>query len=39
MEVAALFKVSVKAVDNWWAKRQADGRDALHVPPARPSRG
>ncbi|MFE3932465.1 hypothetical protein ACFXPJ_01305 [Streptomyces goshikiensis] len=26
-------------MDNWWAKRQADGRDALHVPPARPSRG
>ncbi|MFF4407348.1 helix-turn-helix domain-containing protein [Streptomyces sp. NPDC001404] len=29
VEVAALFKVSVKAVDNWWAKRQAGGRDAL----------
>ncbi|MFJ6017180.1 transposase, partial [Streptomyces sp. NPDC092952] len=28
-EVAALFKVSVKAVDNWWAKRQVGGRDAL----------
>ncbi|MFW3464318.1 helix-turn-helix domain-containing protein [Streptomyces microflavus] len=25
MEVAALFKVSVKAVDNWWAKWQAGG--------------
>ncbi|MFB0627091.1 helix-turn-helix domain-containing protein [Streptomyces sp. AB3(2024)] len=29
VEVAALFKVSVKAVDNWWAKRRAGGRDAL----------
>ncbi|MFD5937314.1 IS630 family transposase [Streptomyces sp. NPDC060333] len=29
VEVAALFKVSVKAVDNWWAKWQAGGRDAL----------
>ncbi|MGW1848964.1 helix-turn-helix domain-containing protein [Streptomyces sp. NPDC001966] len=29
VEVAALFKVSVRAVDNWWAKWQADGRDAL----------
>lgn len=28
-EVAALFKVSVKAVDNRWAKWQAGGRDAL----------
>ncbi|MFJ1743968.1 helix-turn-helix domain-containing protein [Streptomyces microflavus] len=25
VEVAALFKVSVKAVDNWWAKWQAGG--------------
>ncbi|WP_435240227.1 helix-turn-helix domain-containing protein, partial [Streptomyces sp. YPW6] len=29
VEVAALFKVSVKAVDSWWAKWQAGGRDAL----------
>ncbi|MCY0963128.1 IS630 family transposase [Streptomyces sp. H27-H5] len=29
VEVAALFKVSVKAVDNWWVKWQAGGRDAL----------
>ncbi|WP_424860530.1 helix-turn-helix domain-containing protein [Streptomyces sp. MMS24-I29] len=29
VEVAALFKVSVRAVDNWWAKWQAGGRDAL----------
>ncbi|WP_443069281.1 helix-turn-helix domain-containing protein [Streptomyces sp. NBC_01362] len=28
-EVAALFKVSVRAVDNWWAKWQAGGRGAL----------
>lgn len=28
-EVAALFKVSVKAVGNWWAKWRAGGRDAL----------
>ncbi|MFJ2478090.1 helix-turn-helix domain-containing protein, partial [Streptomyces sp. NPDC087659] len=28
-EVAALFKVSVRAVDNWWRKGQTDGRDAL----------
>ncbi|MFD3881179.1 hypothetical protein ACFWR0_25450 [Streptomyces microflavus] len=25
VEVAVLFKVSVKAVDNWWAKWQAGG--------------
>ncbi|WTT48133.1 helix-turn-helix domain-containing protein [Streptomyces zaomyceticus] len=29
VEVATLFKVSVKAVDNWWAKWRAGGRDAL----------
>ncbi|MFI9626313.1 IS630 family transposase [Streptomyces sp. NPDC052042] len=29
VEVAALFKVSAGAVDNWWAKWQAGGRDAL----------
>ncbi|MFV0138160.1 helix-turn-helix domain-containing protein [Streptomyces sp. HMX87] len=29
VEVAALFKVSARAVDNWWAKWQAGGRDAL----------
>lgn len=28
-EVAALFKVSARAVDNWWAKWQGSGRDAL----------
>jgi transposase len=28
-DVAALFKVSLKAVDNWWAKWLADGREAL----------
>ncbi|MFE2937075.1 MULTISPECIES: IS630 family transposase [unclassified Streptomyces] len=29
VEVAALFKVSARAVGNWWAKWQAGGRDAL----------
>ncbi|WP_331751448.1 helix-turn-helix domain containing protein (plasmid) [Streptomyces globisporus] len=29
VEVAALFKVSAGAVDNWWAKWRAGGRDAL----------
>ncbi|WP_420712069.1 helix-turn-helix domain-containing protein [Streptomyces sp. NRRL F-5650] len=29
VEVAALFKVSVKAVDNWWARWQTGGRAAL----------
>ncbi|WP_218005191.1 helix-turn-helix domain-containing protein [Actinomadura macra] len=29
VDVAALFKVSLKAVDNWWAKWQIGGRDAL----------
>ncbi len=28
VEVAALFRVSVRAVDNWWARWQAGGRDA-----------
>ncbi|MFB6505325.1 MULTISPECIES: winged helix-turn-helix domain-containing protein [unclassified Streptomyces] len=28
-EVAALLKVSVRAVDNWWTRRQTGGRDAL----------
>ncbi|MER6113270.1 IS630 family transposase [Streptomyces hirsutus] len=28
-EVAALFRVSVRAVDKWWARWQAGGRDAL----------
>lgn len=28
VEVAALFRVSVKAVDNWWAKWQVGGREA-----------
>ncbi|GGV82931.1 hypothetical protein GCM10015535_24990 [Streptomyces gelaticus] len=32
-EVAALFKVSVRAVDSWWARWQADGRDALRSRP------
>lgn len=32
-EVAALFKVSVRAVDNWRARWQAGGRNAL---PSRP---
>ncbi|GHF77499.1 hypothetical protein GCM10017667_00990 [Streptomyces filamentosus] len=32
-EAAALFRVSVRAVDNWWAKWQAGGQDAL---PSRP---
>ncbi|WSY72407.1 helix-turn-helix domain containing protein [Streptomyces sp. NBC_00885] len=34
VEVAALFKVSARAVDNWWAKWQAGGRDALLSRPA-----
>ncbi|WP_455711854.1 helix-turn-helix domain-containing protein [Streptomyces celluloflavus] len=29
VEVAGLFKVSVRAVDNWWARWQTGGRDAL----------
>ncbi|MFF5637788.1 helix-turn-helix domain-containing protein [Streptomyces sp. NPDC012825] len=30
-DVAAVFGVSLKAVDIWWAKRQAGGREALVV--------
>ncbi|WP_441349423.1 helix-turn-helix domain-containing protein [Streptomyces sp. 8L] len=29
VEAADLFKVSVRAVDNWWARWQAGRRDAL----------
>lgn len=32
-EVAAVFKVSLKAVDGWWAKWRAGGRDALTARP------
>ncbi|WP_409473352.1 IS630 family transposase [Streptomyces sp. HC307] len=32
-DVAALFKVSLKAVDNWWAKWLAGGREALVARP------
>ncbi|MFF9205825.1 helix-turn-helix domain-containing protein [Streptomyces sp. NPDC014986] len=32
-DVAALFGVSLKAVDNWWAKWQAGGREALAMRP------
>ncbi|WP_285530603.1 helix-turn-helix domain-containing protein, partial [Streptomyces lavendulae] len=32
-EVAAVFKVSLKAVDGWWAKWLAGGRDALTARP------
>ncbi|MDQ1006963.1 transposase [Streptomyces sp. V4I23] len=32
-DVAALFKVSLEAVDNWWAKWPAGGREALVVQP------
>ena len=32
-DVAAVFGVSLKAVDNWWAKWQAGGRDALLARP------
>uniref|UniRef100_UPI001F1FA5FB IS630 family transposase n=1 Tax=Streptomyces ureilyticus TaxID=1775131 RepID=UPI001F1FA5FB len=31
--VAAIFGVSLKAVDNWWVKWQAGGRDALLARP------
>ncbi|WP_456115087.1 helix-turn-helix domain-containing protein [Streptomyces alkaliphilus] len=27
-EVAALFRMSVRVVDNWWVRWQAGGRDA-----------
>ncbi|MFF7365759.1 helix-turn-helix domain-containing protein [Streptomyces sp. NPDC008125] len=33
VEVAALFRVSVRAVDNWWTRRQDGGRDALPFRP------
>lgn len=29
VEVAALFRVSVKAADNWWARWRAGGQDSL----------
>ncbi|MFD5159683.1 helix-turn-helix domain-containing protein [Streptomyces hawaiiensis] len=29
VEAAALFKVSVKAMDNWWAKWRTGRQDAL----------
>ncbi|MFD3761219.1 IS630 family transposase [Streptomyces sp. NPDC058622] len=32
-EVAAVFRVSLKAVDGWWAKWLAGGRDALTARP------
>ncbi|WP_329460877.1 IS630 family transposase [Streptomyces sp. NBC_01431] len=32
-DVAAVFGVSLKAVDNWWAKWQAGGREALLAQP------
>jgi transposase len=32
-DVAALFKVSLNAVDNWWAKWLAGGREALVAQP------
>ncbi|MGJ3561944.1 helix-turn-helix domain-containing protein [Streptomyces sp. INA 01156] len=32
-DVAALFGVSLKAVDGWWAKWQAGGREALVMRP------
>ncbi|WP_409474481.1 helix-turn-helix domain-containing protein [Streptomyces sp. HC307] len=32
-DVAELFKVSLKAVDNWWAKWPAGGREALVAQP------
>ncbi|WP_256097009.1 helix-turn-helix domain-containing protein [Streptomyces agglomeratus] len=32
-DVAAVFRVSLKAVDGWWAKWQAGGRDALVARP------
>ena len=33
MKVAAVFQVSLKAVDNWWARWPADGREALVARP------
>ncbi|WP_333743060.1 helix-turn-helix domain-containing protein [Streptomyces ardesiacus] len=38
-EVAALFRVSVRAVDNWWARWQAGGRGARAPPPRGPPPG
>lgn len=32
-DVAAVFQVSLKAVDNWWAKWPAGGREALVAQP------
>ncbi|MFF4583102.1 helix-turn-helix domain-containing protein [Streptomyces sp. NPDC001373] len=32
-DVAAVFGVSLKAVDKWWAKWQAGGREALVMRP------
>ncbi|MEU0002692.1 helix-turn-helix domain-containing protein, partial [Streptomyces microflavus] len=32
-DVAAVFGVSLKAVDGWWAKWQAGGREALVMRP------
>ncbi|MDX3707705.1 helix-turn-helix domain-containing protein [Streptomyces europaeiscabiei] len=32
-DVAAVFKVSLKAVDGWWAKWQDGGREALRARP------
>ncbi|WP_443074820.1 helix-turn-helix domain-containing protein [Streptomyces sp. NBC_01431] len=32
-DVAAVFQVSLKAVDNWWAKWLAGGREALVAQP------
>ncbi|WP_250570351.1 winged helix-turn-helix domain-containing protein, partial [Streptomyces sp. CJ_13] len=32
-EVAAVFKVSLKALDGWWAKWLVGGRDALTARP------
>ncbi|MFE1689545.1 helix-turn-helix domain-containing protein [Streptomyces albidoflavus] len=32
-DVAAMFGVSLKAVDKWWAKWQAGGREALVMRP------
>lgn len=33
-DVAALFKVSLKVVDNWWAKWLAGGHEALVAQPS-----
>ncbi|MFE1383468.1 helix-turn-helix domain-containing protein [Streptomyces sp. NPDC058740] len=39
VEAAALFEVSVRAVDNWWARWQAGGRGALLSRPRGPRTG